>query len=108
MTATDAVQRARDRVARSAYLMDRQEAIIQALERCGADTRLACALLYTMYRSRMLMIEYLDQLDRAASPPCEPPALKAVPLRRRSESLDEWLQLLTLAVNPTQGPHGPH
>jgi hypothetical protein len=65
---THLVQKARDHVARSAYLIDRQEAIIQTLERSGADTGLACALLYTMYRSRLLMIEYLDQLKRVDSP----------------------------------------
>jgi hypothetical protein len=105
---SDAVQKARDRVARSAHLMDRQEATIQALERSGADTRLACALLYTMYRSRLLMIEYLDRLGGAESAACEPPVLGTALRERRRESLDDWLQLLTLAMNPSQGPHGPH
>jgi len=120
---TYAIQKARDRVARSAYLMDRQEAIICTLERWGADTRLACALLYTMYRSRLLMIEYLDHLKRvdgaasasAASDSAASDATaseRAVPETGVDEhphgSLDEWLQLLTLALNPHQGPHGPH
>jgi hypothetical protein len=105
---TDAVQKARDRVVRSAHLMDRQEAIIQALERSGADTRLACALLYTMYRSRLLMIEHLDQLDRIASVARKRPVVEDVAGEAPRESLDDWLQMLTLAMNPTQSPHGPH
>jgi len=140
---TYAIQKARDRVARSAYLMDRQEAIICTLERWGADTRLACALLYTMYRSRLLMIEYLDHLKRVegaasasaasdsaasdatpsdatpsdatpsdATPSDFTASERAVPETGVDEhphgSLDEWLQLLTLALNPHQGPHGPH
>ena len=110
---THLVQKARDHVARSAYLIDRQEAIIQTLERSGADTGLACALLYTMYRSRLLMIEYLDQLNRVDSPGRKVAVLKVDvhehPHESHAhESVDEWLQLLTLAMNPHQGPHGPH
>jgi len=108
-----AVEKARDHVARSAYLIDRQEAIIQALERSGADTRLACAMLYTMYRSRLLMIEYLDQVKRVDSAGRKAAVLQADLNEHRNEShphqsVDEWLQLLTLAMNPHQGPHGPH
>lgn len=100
VVSTDAIEKARNRVARSAYLLDRQEAIIRALEQWGANTQLACALLYTMYRSRLLMIEYLDQLKRADHAACD--------YEHPSGSLDEWLQLLTLAMNPYQGPNGPH
>jgi len=89
--------------------MDRQEAIIRALERSGADTRLACALLYTMYRSRLLMIEYLDRLKEVDPVASEPAVEKADADHARAHaSLDDWLQLLTLAMNPQRGPHGPH
>jgi len=105
---TEAIRKARDRVDRSARLMDRQEATIRALERSGADTRLACALLYTMYRSRLLMIEYLDQLKRFDLKACEPAVPAAEVHQQPHGSVDEWLQLLTLAMNPHQGPHGAH
>jgi len=110
VNSTEAIRKASDRVARSAHLMDRQEAIIRALERSGADTRLACALLYTMYRSRLLMIEYLDQLkgtDPVAREPAVPDA-EAHSHEHPHRSVDDWLQLLTLAMNPHQGPHGAH
>jgi len=64
-------------------------------------------------RSRLLMIEYLDQLKRVDSPGRKVAVLKVDvhehPHESHAhESVDEWLQLLTLAMNPHQGPHGPH
>ena len=108
---TDAIRRARDRVARSAQLMDRQEAIIRTLERSGADTRLACALLYTMYRSRLLMTEHLDQLNGVDHASCDSTVSEPTDGRVDEQppgSLDDWLQLLTLATYPHQGPNGAH
>jgi hypothetical protein len=102
-----AVHKARNYIARSAYLIARQEAIIESLDGRGRDIRLACALLYTMYRSRMLMMEYLDQVS-GATPTSEPPVVETDRHVHPRESLDDWLQLLTLAMNPHQGPNGPH
>ena len=72
-------------------------ALIESLESTGWDTNLARALLYTMYRSQMLMVEHLDRLEGPK-----------VWRRRRGESLDEWVQLLTLARHPADGSRGSH
>ena len=93
-----ALERARQHVARSTQLLDRQMALIETLESTGWDTYLARSLLYTMYRSQMLMVEHLDRLEGP----------KASWRRRPGESLDEWVQLLTLARHPRDGSRGSH
>ena len=86
----NALLQARDHVARSARLIDRQEALIETLERLGSDTSVARALHYTMCRSLLLMNEYLAHLDPSRGRDLERP---------RSESLDDWVKLLTLAMD---------
>lgn len=92
-----AFERARHHVARSVCLIERQFALIEALEDAGSDTSVARALLYTMYRSRMLLTEHLAYLERdnRASRAARP-------------SLDDCLQLLALAMHTEDGPRDGH
>ena len=93
-----ALAKARKNVARSTELVDRQMALVDALERSGWDTYLARSLAYTMYRTRTLMIEHLDRLEK----------VEPVSRKRRFASLDEWVQLLTLATYTNDGQHRSH
>ena len=54
---------AREHVARSAHVIELQNALIRTLERYGMDARSARALLVTMYRSHLLMVRHLRQLQ---------------------------------------------
>src|SRR5262245_58555138 len=81
------LDKARDHIERSFRLIDRQEAFISALQRDGRDIGEALALHYAMYRTLVLMIESLDCLEAA----------KLVQREPASNSLDEWLRMLTLA-----------